>query len=105
MLYQLDQLTQARRARIVMASGIVPGVVWAVLFFGAALTIGFTFFFGTENLRAQALMTGALAVLIFSGLLIIVADRPPFAGTVQGRPRPLDEVIEEFDGGPRPRRP
>jgi hypothetical protein len=34
-------------------------------------------FFGAENLRAQALMTGALAALIFSGLLIIVPiDRP-----------------------------
>ena len=52
-LYQLDQLTQARRARLVMASGIVPGIVWVVLFFGAFVTIGFTFFFGTENLRAQ----------------------------------------------------
>ena len=32
-------------------SGIVPGIVWVVLFFGAFVTIGFTFFFGTENLR------------------------------------------------------
>jgi hypothetical protein len=29
--------------------------VWLVLFGGAILTIGFTFFFKTENLRAQAL--------------------------------------------------
>ena len=84
-LYQLDQLTQARRARIVLASGIVPGVVWVVLFFGAVVTIGFTLFFGTENVRAQALMTGALASLIFSGLLIIIAIDRPFSGTVTGR--------------------
>lgn len=97
-LNQLDQLTQARRARIVMADGIVPGVVWAVLFGGAALTIGFTFFFGVENLRAQALMTGALALLIFAGLLVIVAIDRPFAGTVIVEPAPLANVLADFGG-------
>jgi hypothetical protein len=97
-LYQLDQLTQARRMRIVMVAGIVPGVVWAVLFGGAALTIGFTFFFGTENLRAQALMTGALAALIFAGLLVIVAIDRPFAGTVIVEPDALVDVLADFGG-------
>jgi len=100
-LYQLDQLTQARRARIVLASGVVPGIVWGVLFFGAAVTIGFTFFFGTRNLVAQALMTGALASLIFSGLLIIVAVDRPFSGTVKVGPEALVAVLEDF-GGSRP---
>lgn len=95
-LYQLDQLTQARRARLVMASGIVPGIVWVVLFFGAFVTIGFTFFFGTENLTAQALMTGALASLIFSGLLVIIAIDHPFAGTVRVRPEALTHVLADF---------
>jgi hypothetical protein len=95
-LYQLDQLTQARRARLALASGIVPGILWGVLFLGAALTIGFTFFFGTENLGAQALMTGALSLLIFSGLLIIVAIDRPFSGTVKVRPLALEEVLADF---------
>jgi hypothetical protein len=56
-----------------MADGIVPAIIWVVLFGGAFLTIGFTFFFGAENLRAQVLMTGALSVLIFAGLLTVVA--------------------------------
>jgi len=99
-LGQLDTLTQARRARIVVAEGIVPGVIWFTLFFGALVTIGFTFFFGTENLRAQALMTGALAVLIFSGLLVIIAIDRPFAGTVQVGPEPLVRVRADFAGGP-----
>jgi uncharacterized protein YaiE (UPF0345 family) len=50
----------------VAASGIVPGIIWAVLFTGAFVTIGFTFFFGTANLRAQTVMSGAVAILIFS---------------------------------------
>ena len=52
-LDQLNFVTQARRARLVVATGIVPGIVWFVLFGGAVLTVGFTFFFATESLRAQ----------------------------------------------------
>jgi hypothetical protein len=99
-LHQLDQITEARRARLVVASGIVPGVIWLVLLGGAVVTIGFTYFFGAENLRAQMLMTGALSLLIFSGLLIIIAIDHPFAGTVHIEAEPLALVLENF--GQRP---
>lgn len=95
-LHQLDVLTQARRARIVMSAGIVPGIVWLVLFGGAFIVIGFTFFFGTANLRAQTLMTGALTVLIFSGLLVIIAIDHPFAGSVRVEPEPLETVLGDL---------
>ncbi len=95
-LHELDQVTEARRDRLVLASGVVPGIVWLVLFGGAILTVGFTFFFGTENLRAQTIMTGALSVLMFSGLLIIVAIDHPFAGSVKVGPEPLVLVLEDF---------
>jgi Na+/melibiose symporter-like transporter len=95
-LHQLDLLTQSRRERLVLASGVVPGVLWVVLFAGAFITVGFTFFFGTKNLRAQTLMTAALAVLIFAGLLIIIAIDHPFAGTVRVDPRPLESVLADF---------
>jgi hypothetical protein len=75
---------------------------WLVLFGGAALTIGFTFFFGTVNLRAQAVMTGALAMLIFSGLLVIVTIDHPFTGAVKVTPEALLEVIHDLGPGPAP---
>jgi hypothetical protein len=95
-LHQLDIVGEARRDRLVMASGIVPGIVWLVLFGGATLTIGFTFFFGTENLRAQTIMTGMLSVLILSALLTIVAIDHPFAGTVKVGPEAISGVLEDF---------
>jgi hypothetical protein len=67
-----------------------------VLSGGAILTIGFTLFFGAENLRAQVMMTGILAFLIFSGLLIITAIDHPFAGTVRVQPEALLAVLEDF---------
>src|ERR1700752_4334329 len=74
---QLDRMTEARRSRLIAAEGAVPDVIWLVLLGGAAVTIAFTFFFGMESLRAQTVMTGLLALLIFSELLVvIVIDRP-----------------------------
>ena len=99
-LHQLDRITQARRDRLAMSSGIVPEVVWLGLFGGAIVVIGFTFFFGTENLRAQSAMTGALSILIFSGLLIIIAIDYPLAGTVKVYPEALARVIEDFGHAP-----
>jgi Protein of unknown function (DUF4239) len=97
--YQLDQITQARRARAVLAGGVVPGVVWLVLSLGALFTIAFTFFFGTRNARAQVLMTGLLSALILMGLLVIVSIDHPFTGSVSVRPEALVEVLREFAGG------
>lgn len=98
MLHQLDQLTDARRALVVAAPGVVPSVLWIALFSGAVVTICFTFFFGTENLRAQALMTGALGFLIWSGMLIIITIDHPFIGAVQVTPEALVAVMEDFGG-------
>jgi hypothetical protein len=99
-LHQLDIMTQARRARLVVAEGIVPGVVWVVLFGGAAVAIAFTFFFGTLNLRAQTMMTGMLALLIFSELWVIVAIDRPFTGPVKVEPTALADVLAEFAAAP-----
>jgi hypothetical protein len=44
------------------------------------------------------LMTGALSVLIFAGLLTVVAIDHPFAGTVKVGPEALAAVIKDFAG-------
>jgi hypothetical protein len=98
-LRQLSVMTEARRARLVKAAGIVPDIIWRVLFGGATLTIGFTFFFGTKNLPAQSMMTGALALLIFSGLLVIVSIDRPFAGAAKLEPLAILEVLQDLGRG------
>lgn len=101
-LRDVDRISEMRRQRLVAASGTVPGIIWATLFIGAFVTIGFTLFFGTANLRAQTVMSGAVAILIFSGLLTVVAIDHPFAGTVKVGPEALIAVIQDFgDKTPR----
>ena len=98
MLRQLDLLTQARRTRLHLASGIVPTMLWVVLSLGATLTIVFTFFFGTENLWAQVAMTGILSLIVFMGLLVVLSFDHPFTGPVHVTPEALQVVLEDFAG-------
>jgi hypothetical protein len=95
---QLDLLTQARRTRLHLATGIVPTMLWVVLFCGAVLTVGFTFFFGTENLAAQVMMTAILSTIVFMGLLVIVSINHPFTGPVHIESEPLERVLKDFGG-------
>jgi hypothetical protein len=96
-LRELDVISRARRARLSAAEGIVPTVIWPVLFGGAVITIVFTLFFGTKNLLAQTAMTVLLSLLIFGELLIIVAVDYPFTGPIKVEPTPLIRALADFD--------
>jgi hypothetical protein len=63
-----------------------------VLLAGGVVTIGFTFFFGTQNPRAQGLMTAALALTIGVVLLSILALEQPFAGMSRVAPEAFHQV-------------
>ena len=96
-LTQLDMVTDARRQRLGLASGIVPNVIWLVLFVGAAMTVGFTLFFGLENLRAQVLMSGMLAVVIFLALFVAISIDHPYTGSVSVGPEAIKDVLDDFE--------
>jgi hypothetical protein len=96
LLSEIDQMTRARRERLVMAEGTVPSAIWFVLFLGAALTISFTFFFGTQSVMAQSLMTGVLAAIIFSSVLVIVAIDRPYTGAIMVSKDSIRAVLEDL---------
>jgi Protein of unknown function (DUF4239) len=94
---QLDNVTAARRARLHLATGLVPNIIWIVLFAGALLTVGFTLFFGSENPLAQVSMTGVLSVLVTMGLVVIISIDHPFTGPVYIHPDPLALVLADHE--------
>jgi hypothetical protein len=97
MFRQVDLITQSRRARLVLSEGAVPKAMWPILLGGAAITIGFTFFFVTQRLLTQILMTALLAILILSELLIIVSIDRPFGGAVKIGPNALAAVLTDVE--------
>lgn len=99
-LKELGAVTEARRGRLYLAAGVVPSALWAMLVTGALLTVGFTYFFAMENLRAQTAMTGALALIVFLGLFVIVSYDHPFTGSVAVDAAPFRALIAELGSSP-----
>lgn len=96
MFRQLDEITLERRLRLHLSQGIVPSVIWAALTIGAALVIMFSFFFGTNNLVEQVLMTGILTIVTTMGLFVILAIDHPFTGPIKVEPDALKVVLRDF---------
>ena len=94
---RMNLLGDQRRNRLLSVRAGVPSVIWAVLLGAGAVTIAFSFFFGTPNPRAQGLMTGALALTIGIVLLSIRALEHPYSGITHVDPEALEQVHAIFE--------
>ena len=94
---RLNLLGDQRRNRVLSIHSGVPAVMWGVLLGAGAVTIAFSFLFGTPNARAQGLMTAALAVTIGIVLLSILALEHPFAGISRIAPEAFEQVQGIFE--------
>ena len=82
LLKSWDQLYNARSARVSAVQGHVQGVIWAIVFFGAAITTGYTYLFGFENFGMHIVMTAAVAATLALIIVMIIALDWPFRGEV-----------------------
>ncbi|MCX6006758.1 MAG: DUF4239 domain-containing protein [Chloroflexi bacterium] len=87
---------ELRRQRIADASTGIHPVLWFVLLFGGIITVAFTFFFGSENLGAQLIMTTLLAVLIVLILFTILIMDFPFSGDLFISPDAFKQVLQNL---------
>jgi hypothetical protein len=92
-LRSLNNLAQYRRMRIFAGNDTVPPVIWLVLLVGGVFTVGYTFFFGMKNLKAQYLITTTLTVMITSILFLIYVLDHPFTGTSRVSLEPLRQTM------------
>ncbi|MGD0857511.1 MAG: DUF4239 domain-containing protein [Dehalococcoidia bacterium] len=87
---------ELRRQRIADAATGIHPVLWFVLLFGGIITVAFTFFFGSENLGAQLIMTTLLAVLIVLILFTILIMDFPFSGDLFISPDAFKQVLQNL---------
>ena len=80
-LHRLNDLGEYRRLRLISSNDFIPGVVWFVLIVCALSSVGYTFFFGTKNLRAQYVMTSVLTLINALIMLLILILDHPFQGS------------------------
>jgi hypothetical protein len=74
-----NKLIEARRLRMEAVEGGLSAVMWAVIWIGAAISIGVAYLYKIEDLKLHIilifLMAGFLGLLIF---MIVINDRPFF---------------------------
>ena len=92
----LSTVSDSRRQRLAAAEGALPGVMWLVLAFGAAVTVGYTAFFGARNVVAQGLMTAALSLMVMVVFFLTVLLNYPFTGDVRIGPDRFRDVLVQM---------
>ena len=92
----LALMTDNRNERLDSSDGSVPRVLWFVLIVGGLITLSYPAFFGSTNLVAQVLMTGALAALVALAMLLGLAFDYPFTGDVHISPHPFDQALRQM---------
>jgi hypothetical protein len=93
-LHAYNSLLEYRRLRIDAVGGGLSTVMWAVIWVGAAISIGIAYFFNIPDFKLHAilimLMGGFLAMVLF---MIVINDRP-FYGHVRISSDPYKLILE-----------
>jgi hypothetical protein len=89
-----NNLLEYRRLRIDAVAGGLSSVMWAVIWVGAAISIGIAYFFNIPDIKLHAilvaLMGGFLAMVLF---MIIINDKP-FYGSRSISSDPYKLILE-----------
>lgn len=90
------EIADCRRSRLDFADGVIPRVLWGVILIGGIATLSFTWFFGSNNARAQAGMTAMLSVMVLSVIFVSAMLDRPFTGEVSVSPKPFEQTIRDL---------
>jgi hypothetical protein len=82
-LSQISTLDEARMGRESDAQSTMSPVLWAGLFIGGALTVGFMFMFGVQRRATHLIMVMGLSGFIVFLILLIYQLDMPFHGVLQ----------------------
>lgn len=91
---ELNLLAESRRARICSIQSDIHPFLWFLLIFGAIVTIGFSYLFGTKSQYAHLIMICCLSSSIGLVLLIINAFEHPFHGIINVSPEEYIKALE-----------
>jgi Protein of unknown function (DUF4239) len=91
-----DMGDQRRMGLLTSRMGSVPRMMWVALLGTGAITIAFSFLFGTPNATAQIIMSSGLAFTIALVMVAVVALGQPFAGITRVGHQPFDQLEGMF---------
>jgi Protein of unknown function (DUF4239) len=109
---QLAIIGESRNIRILFYDDDLPSVVWVVIYLGCAITIAFSYFFGSNMFRAQLVMNALFSILLGITILAILELAHPYQGVVTIPDEPfryalarMQEVDDQAKATPRAENP
>jgi hypothetical protein len=92
----INALVDARRQRTGAVQPPVPPIMWFALIAGAAITVGFTFFFSYGRLVPQLVMVSAMTAMLAFTLWLTYEMSYPFSGPTGRGPDAFLEILSRF---------
>jgi hypothetical protein len=105
LLTEVCTMTQNHRTRVVNSTRGVAPIMWVALTVGGIFTVVFTYFFGVENIKVQALMTILVSIVLSLNLCLVFVFGNPMLTDLGVKPGPfrLDlDIFEGFEKGEMP---
>ncbi|MBZ0185976.1 MAG: DUF4239 domain-containing protein [Candidatus Obscuribacterales bacterium] len=96
LLEAAEQMHDCRRIRLVTCRTMVPMILWVVILSGGAITIIFTYAFGTVNRKGQMFMTGMCATILSLNIYLWSIYSNPFFGLLKVTPEAFEMDLEQF---------
>jgi hypothetical protein len=96
----VNELSAARRNRLVTMNEAIGEPLWVVLIIGGVITVGFCLLFGLQSKTAHFGMVAALAILVTISLLLIKEIQYPFAGNPHIGPDAFEVFLSQVSSGP-----
>jgi hypothetical protein len=95
-----NEFVKLRRERIEAVNVGVPGVMWAVILLGGALTIMSSFCFQVKELQFHMLLSVGVAVMVGLLVYLIAALDRPYRGAVSVEPTAYKIVLDRMMAPP-----
>jgi hypothetical protein len=96
-LARMNELSAARRMRLLHSRMEVSGVLWLVLVIGAVPAVTYPLLFSCRQQWIQVMVTGSVMMIVMLGLLVTVSLQHPFSGTVAIEPEAFRQLLQSFD--------
>jgi hypothetical protein len=95
-LQAYDQMIEARRMRLDAVQTALPGLMWTVIFLGAALAVAASYFFRVRDPRLHMLLVVLLTVFFAMVIFVVFAFDRPFRGDMGIESEPYQLVYDQL---------
>lgn len=95
-LARMNELSGARRLRILHSRMEISRVLWLVLLLGAVPTLGYPLLFSSRHAWVQGGIMVGIMVLVLLGLLVTVSLQYPFTGEIAIEPVAFQGLLDSF---------